>query len=133
MTAKTEEKIETGVCNSGKLDGLSGGVLLIGLGVLFLIDSIPFFPWILLVIGLASLPGSIARDGLWAGLQGAIWLGGLAVLFATGDFWPGILILIGLSTLAGAMVRPEPNRKSKAKRGLPPDTYNEEYFGDDWA
>ena len=49
-----------------------------------------------------------------------------------GYFWPGILILIGLSTLA-AMVRPEPNRKSKAKRGLPPDTYNEEYFGDDWA
>ena len=131
MTAKTKMRIETKVCNAGMLDGMSGGILLIGLGVLFLVNSIPFFPWILLVVGLASLPGSIAREGLWAGLQGFVWLGGLAVLFATGLLWPGILILIGLSTLAGALVRPPTERKRKAKRGLPPDTYNEEYFGDD--
>jgi hypothetical protein len=53
------------------------------------------------------------------------------VLFATGHFWPGILILIGLSTLAGTLVRPPTRGKQKPKRGLPPDTYNEEYFSDD--
>lgn len=133
MTAKTKMRIETKVCNAGTLDGMSGGILLIGLGVLFLFDSIPFFPWILLVAGLSSLPSSIARKGLWGGLEPFIWMGGLAVLFATGHFWPGILILVGLKILAEALARPESARKSKAKRGLPPDTYNEEYFGDDWA
>jgi hypothetical protein len=38
-----------------------------------------------------------------------------------------------LNILAEALARPEPSRKPKPKRGLPPDTYNEEYFGDDWA
>ena len=101
--------------------GVSGAILLIGLGVLFLVDSIPFWPWVLVVIGLAGLPESIAQKGLWAGLQGLVWMAGLAVLFATGKFWPGILILIGVSTLAGALVRPPVFDKRKRKRGLPAD------------
>ena len=111
------------ICNRGsksKLEGASGGIFLIGLGVLFLIDEIPFFPWILLVFGLAGLPGSIANKGLWAGLQGLIWMGGLAVLFAIDLIWPGILILIGLSMVAGAIERP-PMLREKPKRGLVPD------------
>jgi hypothetical protein len=109
------------------LEGMSGGIFLIGLGVLFLIDDVPFFPWILLVIGLASVPGSIANEGLWAGLQGLIWMGGLAVLFATNLFWPGILILIGLSVVAGSIERP-PMLKEKPKRGPGPD---DEYLDDE--
>ncbi len=105
-----------GVCK-----GASEAILLIGLGVLFLVDSIPFWPWILVVLGLAGLPESLAQEGLWAGLQGLVWMAGLAVLFATGKFWPGILILIGFSTLAGALVRPPVFDKPKRKRGLPAD------------
>ena len=86
------------------LEGMSGGIFLIGLGVLFLVDEIDFWPWILLVIGLASVPGSIASEGLWAGLQGLVWMGGLAVLFASGQFFPGVLILIGLSLVADRMM-----------------------------
>jgi hypothetical protein len=107
--------------NRGVCTGVSGAILLIGLGVLFLVEGIPFWPWILLVIGLAGLPESVAQKGLWAGLQGLVWMGGLAVLFATGQFWPGILILIGFSMLAGALVRPPAFDKPKRKRGLPPD------------
>jgi hypothetical protein len=109
------------------LEGASGGIFLIGLGILFL-SKVDFFPWILVVIGLASLPGSVAREGFWAGMQGFIWLVGLAILFATDTIWPGILILAGLSILAGSIVRPPAFEKSKRKRGLPPtddDLYDE--------
>jgi hypothetical protein len=101
------------------LEGASGGIFLIGLGILFL-SKVEFFPWILVVIGLAGLPGSVARKGFWAGIQGFIWLTGLAILFATDAIWPGILILVGLSILAGAIVQPPAFEKSKRKRGLPP-------------
>jgi hypothetical protein len=102
------------------LEGASGGIFLIGLGILFL-TKVNFFPWILVVIGVASLPGSVAQKGFWAGIQGFVWLVGLAILFATNTLWPGILILAGLSILAGAIVRPPGLEGSKRKRGLPPD------------
>lgn len=113
--------------NRGVCSGVSGAIWLIGLGVLFLVEGIPFWPWILVVIGLVGLPESVAQKGLWAGLQGVVWLAGLAVLFATGKFWPGILILIGLSTLAGALVRPPVFDKPKRKRGLPANAPYDRY------
>jgi hypothetical protein len=115
------------------LEGMSGGIFLIGLGILLLVDSIDFWPWILLVIGLTSVPGSIAKEGFWAGLQGLIWMGGLAILFYTHTIWPGILILIGLSTMAAALVRPGGGsgggpEGDKQKRDHDPDL-DEEYAG----
>ena len=101
------------------LEGMGAGILLIGLGVLFWTDN--FWPWILVVAGLAGLPSSIVRKGLWVGLQGVVWMVGLAIIFALDVLWPGILILVGLSTIAGALVRPPGFEKSKRKpkRGLP--------------
>jgi hypothetical protein len=84
---------------------LSGGIFLIGLGLLFLLPGASFWPWILVVIGAAGLPESLAQKRGWMGWQGFFWMVGLAVLFATGYFWPGILILIGLSMLLGALTR----------------------------
>jgi hypothetical protein len=110
------------------LEGLSGGIMLIGIGVLFLVDSIDFWPWILLVVGLAGVPESIAEEGFWAGLQGLIWMGGLAVLFETGAIWPGILILVGLSIMSGALVRPG---SYKRKRMSGPDGPGSDGMDDD--
>ncbi|MBN1402512.1 MAG: hypothetical protein JXA74_16855 [Anaerolineae bacterium] len=84
---------------------LSGGIFLIGLGLLFLLPGVGFWPWILAVIGAAGLPESLAQNRGWMGWQGFFWMVGLAVLFASGYFWPGILILIGLSMLLGALMR----------------------------
>ena len=43
------------------------------------------------------------------GLTGAIFMIGLAVLFATDWIWPGILVLVGITSLVGAyMGRSEP-------------------------
>jgi hypothetical protein len=114
------------------LEGLSGGIMLIGIGVLFLVDSIDFWPWILLVVGLAGVPGSIAEKGFWAGLQGLIWLGGLSVLFATEMFWPGILILAGLSIMTGALVRPgSPKRKRTIGPAGPDSGLDNDLMDDD--
>ncbi len=81
---------------------LSAGLFLIGLGLLFLL-RIGIWPWILAVIGLASLPAARAAQRGWLGYQSAFWLIGLTALFASGLFWPGILILLGLSVLLGGI------------------------------
>ncbi len=86
-------------------EALSGGIFLIGLGILFLVPGLSFWPWILVVVGLAGLPASLANKRGWLGWQGFFWLAGLAILFASGHFWPGILILIGVSMLVGALTR----------------------------
>ena len=98
-----------------KLDGLSGGIFMIGLGVLFLVDSIDFWPWILVLIGFTSLPSTIGRGDIEGGLQSFVWMCGLALLFSQpGLFFPGILILVGISIMIGAMGK---SSKDKAKRG----------------
>jgi xanthine/uracil/vitamin C permease (AzgA family) len=87
-------------------ESASAGIILIGLGILFL-TGVGIWPWILLVVGLAGLPAALANHRGWYGWQGFFWLAGLAILFATGTMWPGILILVGLSTLFGVLVKPE--------------------------
>ena len=85
--------------------GLSAGILLIGLGIVFLVPGLGFWPWILVVLGAAGLPASLATQRGWLGWQGFFWMVGLAILFASGHFWPGILILVGVSLLIGALTR----------------------------
>lgn len=38
----------------------------------------------------------------WEKVHGAIWLIGLAILFATNNIWPGILVLVAISSLVQA-------------------------------
>ena len=83
---------------------LSGGIFLIGLGLLFL-TRWGFWPWILVVIAFAQLPALVGQDQGWAAWQGFFWLIGLTLLFASGRFWPWILILVGLSILVGAITK----------------------------
>lgn len=114
------------------LEGMGGGIFLVGLGVLFLVDSISFWPWILVVIGLAGVPSSVANKGLWAGMQGLVWMVGLAILFTNPSmFFPGILIVIGLSIIAGALFQPPAVKKSKDKRKPKNRARLEIHFDDD--
>jgi hypothetical protein len=91
--------------DSKHYETLSGGIFLIGLGIIFLVPGFGFWPWILVVAGAAGLPAALAAKKGWLGWQGFFWMVGLAVLFASGFFWPGILILAGISTLIGALTR----------------------------
>jgi len=115
-------------------EGLSAGLFLIGLGILFLVPGLGIWPWILAVIGIANLPASLAHKKGWYAWQGFVWLVGLAILFASGQFWPGLLILIGVSMIFGALTRqsegspfatpqpPEPPQEEPIEEPSPRDT-----------
>jgi hypothetical protein len=83
---------------------LSGGLLLIGIGITFLF-RIDFFPAILAVLGLSSILAGLATGRGWEGLQGGVWLVGFFFLFQFDIFWPGILIVLGVAALVGALTR----------------------------
>ena len=83
---------------------LSGGLLLIGIGFIFLF-RMDFFPAILAVLGVSSILAGLATGRGWEGLQGGLWLIGLFFLFQFDIFWPGILIVLGVSALIGALTR----------------------------
>lgn len=78
-------------------------IFFFGLALIFFIDQISFWPWILALIGISILPSSIIRNRGFYGLMGTLWLVGMAVLFYFDVFWPGILILIGSSILLGIL------------------------------
>ncbi len=86
-------------------ESLSAGIILIGIGILFLVPGLSLWPWILAVIGLAGLPASLANQKGWLGWQSFFWLVGLAILFALNALWPGILVLVGISMILGALTR----------------------------
>lgn len=76
-----------------------GAVFVIGLGLLFLLKA-PFFPAILVVIGLSVFVKRAARRGLASGLRHALWLFGLALLFTIPRLWlPVLFVLFGLNVL----------------------------------
>lgn len=85
---------------------MGGPIFLVGLGLLFLL-KLPFFPAILVVIGLSLFVSEAARGNVVVGLRNTIWLFGLAVLFTIPRLWmPGIFVLIGLHALLGGICRP---------------------------
>jgi len=99
---------------------LSGGLLLIGVGLIFLF-KMDLFPAILAVLGLSSILAGLATGRGWEGLQGGLWLIGLFFLFQFDIFWPGILIVLGVSALIGAFTRtafkrPEGESQEKSEK-----------------
>ncbi|MHB1317569.1 MAG: hypothetical protein ACYCYF_03015 [Anaerolineae bacterium] len=84
-------------------NALSMGLLLIGIGLIFLLPGIGFWPWILVVVALAGLPSALSRGRDWMAWQGTFWLIGMAILFAFDLFWPGVLLLAGVSVLLGGL------------------------------
>ena len=76
----------------GRSDG-SAAIFFIG-ALLLLLMQVPFWPAILVLIGLAHFVQASSRGRGNHALAQLIFFGGLALLFWTHTFWPGILILI---------------------------------------
>ncbi len=88
-----------------RADQVSGGIFLIGLGLLFA-NVLPWWPGIMFVLGASAIARGFAEGQGWYALQGGIWLIGIGLIFTSGFSWPLLLIILGLSTLFGAWFRP---------------------------
>lgn len=104
------------------LGGLAVGIFLIALAVAIFLGSVTwhiFLPILFVGLAFASLLGAFSsyqHKAAYGGLQGFVWLLGLALCFAIG-FWPWILLPIGISMMLGALAVPVMGGLS---RGLPP-------------
>ena len=83
-----------------RADQISGGVFLIGLGIIFFMN-LGFWPWILFVIGASSMARGAAEGQAWYSVSGGLGLMGLGLVFLLGFSWPLLLILVGVSMLIG--------------------------------
>lgn len=91
---------------------LTSGLVIIGIAILIMFKEISFFPWILVVLGVATLPGAILKEGWRHALTASSWLIGLAICFHFGIFWPGILILIGLTMIFEGLFAKRNNKRN---------------------
>src|SRR5690242_19312249 len=96
----------------GSLGGLAGGFFFIGLALAFALSSwfggSGFLFFLFAGLAFASLFGSATSmnpRGLYGGIQGFVWLMGLAIMFVIG-FWPWILVLLGISAILGSLIAP---------------------------
>lgn len=101
--------------------GLAVGIFLIALAVaIFLGITWHFFlPVLFAGLAFATLLGGLSsykHKSAYGGLQGFVWLMGLAFCFAFG-FWPWILFTIGCSIILGALAAPV---MGGLKKTLPP-------------
>ena len=89
--------------NAAVWGGVSGGVFLIGLAVLFMTGW--FWPGILVLLGVMALFGTLFGGEPRSSLTGAFWLIGLAVVAQLNAWWPGMLVLVGLTAIFGALLQ----------------------------
>ena len=94
------------------LRGLGTGLFLIALVIAFALPKafggIGFLPIFFIGLAFLSLFGSIStlnRHGIYGGLNGFVWLLGLALCFWIG-FWPWILLPIAVTMILGSLYRP---------------------------
>jgi hypothetical protein len=94
------------------LGGLAGGFFFIGLALAFAFSGFlgghGFLFFLFAGLAFSSLLGSASSmnaRGLYGGIQGFVWMMGLAFLFVIG-FWPWILVLIGISAILGSLIVP---------------------------
>jgi hypothetical protein len=117
-------------------EGISGGIFLIGLGLMFA-NVIPWWPGIMFVLGGASIAhGLVEGRGRYA-FQGGVWMIGIGLLFLKGFNLPLLFILIGISMLLGTVFGPPFISRDKQKNkdllaGDEHDPTTDEYeLGDD--
>jgi hypothetical protein len=91
----------------GFLGSMSGGIFLIFLALAFLVHGF-FLPLLFVGLAFSALFGSFSSmnpRGAYGGLQGFVWMLGLAFCFVVG-FWPWILLVVGASIIIGALAAP---------------------------
>jgi hypothetical protein len=85
-------------------DGISAGLWLIGLGVLFATSF--WWPGIMFVIGATSLVQGLVRGRGWYALQAAVWTIAIGLWALLNYSLAALFIALGLSAIVGAFFRP---------------------------
>lgn len=92
--------------------GLAGGLFIIALIFAFSLHGslggVGFLPIFFAGLALLSLFGSISslnRHAIYGGIQGFVWLLGLALCFWIG-FWPWILLPVAATMILGSLINP---------------------------
>lgn len=92
--------------------GLAGGLFIIALIIGFSLNGLwgghAFLVLLFVGLGLAAFFGSISSmnpRGIYGGIQGAVWMFGLALCFLIG-FWPWILLPVAVTMILGALINP---------------------------
>jgi hypothetical protein len=91
----------------GFLGSMSGGIFLIFLALAFIVHGY-FLPLLFVGLAFSSLFGSLSSrnpKGAYGGIQGVVWMLGLALCFAVG-FWPWIMLVVAASIILGAFAAP---------------------------
>jgi hypothetical protein len=94
-----------------RADQVFGGIILIGIAILFIVNWL--WPGILFVLGIALIAKSISEGKNWADNRGALVVLAVGLLFTLGNVlkilsvnWlPLLLIVIGLYLLFGNKIR----------------------------
>lgn len=95
-----------------RVDQVAGGVFLIGLALLFILDGF-WWPGIMFVIGASLIARTVAEGKPWQSATPAFWTIGIGLVFwlpsilniGFSNFWPLMLIAIGLFMLFGGFER----------------------------
>jgi len=93
------------------IGGIAAGIFIICLAVAIALGTLSwhwFLPILFVGLAFASLIGAFSsydHKAAYGGLQGFVWLLGLALCFAIG-FWPWILLPLGVSIILGALAGP---------------------------
>ena len=92
--------------------GLAGGLFFLALIIGFALNNVwsgnGFLVMLFIGLAFASLFGSLSSmnpRGIYGGIQGFVWMLGLALCFVIG-FWPWILLPVAVTMILGALFNP---------------------------
>ena len=95
---------------------ITGGVSLIGLGILFATGF--WWPGLLIIAGITAIVEGWAHGQGWYGLQGGVWLIMFAI-WALLDYNIAVLfVALGVSVISSAFVRPSFLNKPQVDKSL---------------
>jgi hypothetical protein len=102
--------------NAERANAVTGGIWLIGLGILFAIKF--WWPGILFLVGITAIVQGLARGGGWPSTHGGLWMILIACWAMTRFNMTVFFIALGTYVIIAALIKPSPFQKPVADRTL---------------
>jgi hypothetical protein len=99
-----------------RANAVTGGVWLIGLGILFATHF--WWPGILFLIGITAIVEGSARGGGWQAIHGGLWMIVFACWALLGFSVTALFVGLGAYAIISALIAPNPFQKPKVDRTL---------------